>query len=40
MLRQFTLGNMPRPRIVRVVEIAPELRYPQRLIALANHQER
>lgn len=36
MLRQITLDDMHRPRIVRVVEIAPELRYPQRLIAVAH----
>ena len=35
MLRQITLGELAPPRIVRVVEIAPELGYPQRLIALA-----
>jgi hypothetical protein len=35
MLRQITLGDLARPRIIRVVEIAPELKYPQRLIALA-----
>ena len=35
MLRQITAGDLARPRIIRVVEIAPELHYPQRLIALA-----
>ncbi len=35
MLRQIAPGDLARPRIVRVVEVAPELKYPQRLIALA-----
>ena len=35
MLRQITPGAVARPRIIRVVEVAPELKYPQRLVALA-----
>lgn len=35
MLRQIATGDLARPRIVRVVEVAPELKYPQRLVALA-----
>ena len=33
MLRQISPGDAARPRIVRVVEVAPDLKYPQRLIA-------
>jgi hypothetical protein len=35
MLRQVAPGVGSRPRIIRVVEVAPELKYPQRLIAVA-----
>ena len=35
MLRQITLTGLGRPRIIRVIELSPELRYPQRLIAVA-----
>jgi hypothetical protein len=36
MLRQITLRGQAQPRITRVAEIAPELGYPQRLVALAS----
>jgi hypothetical protein len=36
MLRQVTFDAFVSPRIVRVVEMAPELKYPQRLVALAS----